>query len=200
MKISFADEGEFAVFKKQLKSALLTGKVRHFEVGDRTPAAVLILLFQKDGELHVLLTKRSEKLRNHSGQISFPGGKIEKQDLSPEAAALRETFEETGITSSALEKAGRFNDYVTTSGFHISSFIAFAEEPECVPAGDEVDEYLKVPMEIFVKEKYSSKSTTVLEGVEVPTWHYPFQGKDIWGMTARALTELAQVIREGKCS
>ncbi len=198
MKISFENNEDFVLFKKQLKDVLRRRTSRHFELEDRTPSAVMILLFQKDGALHVLLTKRSEKLRHHSGQISFPGGRTEKQDSSPEETALRETFEETGIPASAVEKAGRFNDYITTTGYHISSFVGFTDEPECVPspASWEVDEYLKVPMEIFINEKYSSKSTAVLDGREVPTWHYPFQGKDIWGMTARALTELAKVIRE----
>ena len=83
-------------------------------------AAVLIPVVDHEGDATVLLTKRAEKLRSHSGQVAFPGGTIDPTDPSPEAAALRETFEEIGLGRDRIEIIGRMPDYVAGSGYRIA--------------------------------------------------------------------------------
>ncbi|MEO1161222.1 MAG: CoA pyrophosphatase, partial [Pseudomonadota bacterium] len=81
------------------------------------PAAVLVGLLERDGELHVLLTQRSDELPTHAGQIAFPGGKIDAGDAGPVECALRETHEETGVSPEFVEPAGFLDVYQTGTGF-----------------------------------------------------------------------------------
>ena len=93
------------------------------------PAAVLVPLVNRKDEITVLLTKRTDHLNNHAGQISFPGGRMDQNDRSPEHTALRETEEEIGLTGQLIEVVGHLNDYVVGTGFLVSPIIGFIEPP-----------------------------------------------------------------------
>ena len=88
------------------------------------PAAVLIPLVKRPSELTILLTRRTDTLSVHAGQISFPGGRVEKYDLSPEDTALRETEEEIGLPRDRIETLGRLDDYITRTNFKITPIVA----------------------------------------------------------------------------
>jgi len=114
-------------------------------------AAVLIPVVDHDGEATVLLTKRAEKLRSHSGQVAFPGGTIDPTDASPEAAALRETFEEIGLGEDRIEIFGRMPDYVAGSGYRIAPVLGIVQPGfQLTLNAKEVDAAFEVPLRFLI--------------------------------------------------
>ena len=119
------------------------------EMLDRSfkPAAVLIGLVERDGEAQVILTKRTENLSNHSGQVAFPGGKIDDDDASPEAAALREAWEEIGLDINEVDILGRLPDYYSGSGYLIAPVIGAVSASAGYEINkDEVEYMFEVPL------------------------------------------------------
>ena len=115
------------------------------------PAAVLIPLIERRGGFTIMLTKRSQNLTDHPGQICFPGGRIDSTDDGPEFAALRETHEELGLSSKRVEVIGELDIYVTGTGFHITPFVGIVCPPISLnPAPSEVAEVLEVPLALAV--------------------------------------------------
>ena len=159
------------------------------------PAAVLIPLIERDSGLHVLLTQRSANLRDHAGQISFPGGRIEKGDLSPWHAALRETQEEIGISPETVEFAGYLPDHVVGTGFRVTPVVGFVGAPlKMLLAADEVDEVFEVPLEhIFDVTNQRLKARRIGE-TEVQFHDIRFQHRSIWGATAGILMTWQRLI------
>ena len=124
-----------------------------------TPAAVLVPLVDRADELTVLLTQRTEHLRDHAGQVSFPGGRIEPNDPSHEAAALREAEEEVGLPSDRVDLIGRLDRYVTRTGFEVVPVIGIVNPPFPIrPDPFEVAEVFEVPLR-FLADPKTIKST-----------------------------------------
>jgi len=136
-------------------------------------------------------------MRNHPGQISFPGGKVEKEDVSAELTALREAREEVGLDHSGIEILGKLSDlYVEVSRFSIQPFLAWADQkPEFVVDFGEVEELILFPISDFVSNEIISE--TELETVTGPlrVKYYPFNGEFIWGATAMILSELIEILK-----
>ena len=199
MKTRFENKEDFANFKSEIRSRLNKHKFRHIDSTGLKPSAVNILFLDKDGELHVFLTKRSTNLTHHKGQIAFPGGRFEETDASLLETAMRETFEEAGIEHGAIEHLGRFDDFVAVSGYHAACFVGAMEYPyEYKPRQGEVDECFEVPMRIFINKEYSETESAAVANKIVTVYHYPYMGKDIWGLTARILTDFAcKIITDG---
>ncbi|MCL1910730.1 MAG: CoA pyrophosphatase [Leptospirales bacterium] len=192
MKTRFENKEDFTNFKNEIRARLSKRELRHIDLAELKPSAVNILFLDKDGELHVLLTKRSTNLTHHKGQIAFPGGKFEKADGSLLETAMRETFEEAGIERGAIEHLGRFDDFVTVSGYHVACLVGVMEHPyEYKPRQGEVDECFEVPMRIFINMEYSEVESMAITNKVVNMYHYPYMGKDIWGLTARILMDFA---------
>jgi len=190
MKTRFENKEDFADFKNDIRTRLNKRKFRHTDPTGLKPSAVNILFLSKDNEPYVFLTKRSANLSNHKGQIAFPGGKFEKTDDSLLETAMRETFEEAGIERSAIEHIGRFDDYITFSGYHVACFVGAMEYPyKYKPRHGEVDECFEVPMRIFINKEYSETESAPVADKIVTVYHYPYMNKDIWGLTARILTD-----------
>ncbi len=151
-------------------------------------AAVLIGLVEREGETNVILTKRTEKLNSHSGQISFPGGKVDAEDPSPEAAALREAWEEIGLQQSEVSVIGRMPTYHSGSRFLIAPVIGEVKhEADFEINPDEVEYRFEVPLRFLMNpDNHTIASRTFDKNV----WHYfemPFEQHYIWGMTAGML-------------
>jgi 8-oxo-dGTP pyrophosphatase MutT (NUDIX family) len=136
----------------------------------------------------------------HPGQISFPGGKVEKEDLSAEMTALREAREEVGIDSESIEILGKLSDlYVEVSKFSIQPFLAWADKkPEFLLSKGEVEELILFPLSEFVANENISE--TELDTITGPlrVKYYPFDGKIIWGATAMILSELIEILKKQK--
>ena len=123
------------------------------------PAAVLIPVVEREKELTVLLTQRASQLKNHAGQISFPGGRIEPQDAGPSAAALREAHEEIGLAASYVSIVGYLADHILLSGFRVTPVVAFVRPGfELLLDSKEVSDTFEVPLSyVFAPENQRSQ-------------------------------------------
>jgi 8-oxo-dGTP pyrophosphatase MutT (NUDIX family) len=157
------------------------------------PAAVLIPLVEREEGFTVLLTQRASQLKNHAGQISFPGGRIEPEDLGPREAALREAHEEIGLEARFVTVVGYLSDYILLSGFRVTPVVSFVRPGfELLLDADEVDDTFEVPLS-HVFEPANHRSQRRLFGTssnEFPVWDIQYKGHNIWGATAGMLLNL----------
>ncbi len=158
------------------------------------PAAVLIPIEPGRG---VWLTRRSNNLPSHAGQVAFPGGKIDPADASPEAAALREAHEEIALNPADAEILGRMDDYITGTGFHITSILALIS-PGAVftPAADEVEAVFCLPFETLLDPAAPTRRAATFRGEAREFWVWPEPNHFIWGATAEILVNLALLLKE----
>ncbi len=156
-------------------------------------AAVLLPLFVRDGALRVLLTRRTDTVEHHRGQISFPGGVEEEDDESPWATAVRETEEELGIAPGDVHLLGALTPLVTVTEFFVEPFVGAIPYPHVLkPAAAEIAEVIDVPIAALLDPKALERR--VLPGREEPTLFYHHGSHVIWGATARMLKELLDAL------
>jgi 8-oxo-dGTP pyrophosphatase MutT (NUDIX family) len=154
------------------------------------PAAVLVPVVAR-AEPMVLLTQRTAHLKDHAGQISFPGGKIDKADASPLAAALREAEEEIGLAADRIEPIGYLDLYLTTFGFRIVPLVArVAPEFSLALNRDEVDDAFEVPLAFLMAPENHQRHSRDWNGLTRHFYAMPFGGRYIWGATAGILRNL----------
>ncbi len=158
---------------------------------EQRAAAVLVPFVQRENALSVLFTRRAGHLRQHAGQISFPGGAVEAADHDVVAAALRETGEETGIAAKMVEPFGFLDCLDTVSGFCVTPVAGFMRGDYSVRLQEqEVEEVFEVPLE-FILEPASLKREHVLwRGRERDIFAFEWEGRRIWGATAAILKNL----------
>ena len=159
-----------------------------------TEAAVLIPIVERNNGLKVILTKRSNNLKQHPGQVSFPGGKSEKTDKSLVATALRETREEIGINNKNVEILGQLSKHVTITGFKITPFIgkistSFSTKIQT----SEVSEIFEVSLSHLSKPKNFRVESVKWKGKKRFFYSIPYGPYYIWGATARILKNLADL-------
>lgn len=155
-------------------------------------AAVLVVLREYQGELQLLLTKRSSDLRHHPGQISFPGGKMEANEQSHQAA-LRETHEETGITPEHLQLIGQLPSYATGTGFLIQPWIALlSQEVELKLQTAEVESAFWLPLSFVLDSQNIHSEYFAMHGQSHLVHFMPYGPHLIWGATAAILYSLKQ--------
>jgi 8-oxo-dGTP pyrophosphatase MutT (NUDIX family) len=168
--------------------------------GGYTRAAVLIPLFQKDSEYQVLFTKRTHKVENHRGQISFPGGRVDEGDGSLQETALREANEEIGLLREDVTILGQIDDATTlSSNFIIHSFVGLIPYPYNFRINpQEVKRLIQVPFRVFLGDSplHDSDDTVEYEGARYRTPTYTFQGDVIWGATARIMEDFLRILGE----
>ena len=152
------------------------------------PAAVLVALIDRAAGPHVLLTRRTEALRHHAGQISFPGGSIDPGDADPVAAALREASEEVGLGSGLSQPLGYLDPFVTITGFHVFPVVATVSRAY-VPLLDprEVAEAIEVPLDFLLDARNVRELDVDWQGRRRRLLEYRYQGHHIWGATAAML-------------
>ena len=155
------------------------------------PASVLIPIVARSGEMTMLFTRRTENLRSHSGQISFPGGRAEPDDASPEATALRETHEEIGLEPEKVELIGRLAEYRTRTGYRITPVIGVIVPPwEVRPDAREVDEVFEVPLAFLLDPRNHQRHSRLFQGETRAFFAIPYRDYYIWGATAGMLVNL----------
>lgn len=155
-------------------------------------AAVLIPLVDDGTQLNVLLTKRAMHLRHHPGQISFPGGKVEKSDKSLIETASRETHEEIGLTPELIDVVGCLHSYQVISGFVVTPIIAFIPNNYIFTKdSNEVSEIFQVPLAYFLNIANHISFKVQRKGFSHHVHFMPYKGYNIWGATASMLKDLA---------
>ena len=160
-----------------------------------TQAAVLVPIVCHAGAPSVLLTRRSDHLKVHGGQISFPGGRREPQDHSPEATALRETEEEVGVNRHHVDVIGRLDDYVTVTGFQITPIVGLLTPPlHLEPDRFEVAEMFEVPLDFLMNPKNALHQIVKKDGKRRRYIAILYQDYYIWGATADMLVNLREVL------
>jgi 8-oxo-dGTP pyrophosphatase MutT (NUDIX family) len=165
-----------------------------------TPAAVLVAFLQGAAP-GVLLTKRNAHLSTHAGQVSFPGGRIESGDASPEVAALREAEEEIGLAPGRVELLGRLGDYVTGTGYRITPVLGVLPAGvemaglELAPSVDEVDSVFVLPLSVLLDPAAPRRRRMFYRERMREFWVWPHSEHYIWGATAGILVQLAGLLR-----
>lgn len=161
------------------------------------PASVLVPVLRRREGLRVLLTRRSETLRSHKGQISFPGGRREPGDVSAAAAALREAEEEVGLPAPAIEVVGYLDDYPTLTRYLVTPVVAMVEDvAEVRPCAREVAEIFEVPLEFLLDARNFERKILSREGLNVPFFELNYGAYRIWGATAGMLWNLAEKVEQ----
>lgn len=160
-------------------------------------AAVLVPLVERDEGVHVLFTQRTTYLKDHAGQISFPGGGVEAHDRHRQDTALRETEEEIGIVRSAIAVLGQLPEYEMQSGFRITPVVGWIHPPYTARLDPlEVEDVFEVPLAHFLRPERYQRRCYVIDGVERKYLAIPYQGRYIWGATAGMLYLLYQLLRD----
>lgn len=163
-----------------------------------TPAAVLLILYTKDGEYCVLLNKRSEEVEYHKGEISFPGGARDPEDKDFLDTALRETEEEMGIDRKDVMILGELDEVATRSRFQVKVFVGTIEYPyNFKPSAVEIAEVLEVPIPSLNDPSNWRIETRLEDGIPVSTRSYAYKKHIIFGVTARILQQFLEVLADG---
>lgn len=166
--------------------------VEGFEAGrDTIAAAVLVPIVDRPSGLTVLLTQRTAHLRDHPGQISFPGGRCEPQDADPQATALRECEEEVGLRPEQVEILGCLPEYATSTGFRVTPVVGLVTPPLNLQLDDfEVADVFEPPLAFLLDDANYRREALMYEGVRREFWAVPWEGRYIWGATAGMLVGL----------
>jgi 8-oxo-dGTP pyrophosphatase MutT (NUDIX family) len=159
------------------------------------PAAVLVPLIERPAGLHLLLTRRTEHLREHAGQISFPGGRVEPLDTSLRDTALREAAEEIGMRSEYVEVVGYLPPHAVVTGFVITPVVGIvAGEPTLVADSSEVAEIFEAPLSFFLDPANRLDGQRSWHGVSFAVPEFQVGEHRVWGATAQIISTLIQII------
>lgn len=149
-----------------------------------TAAAVLVPVFVKEGEPHLLFTKRTSTVRHHKGQISFPGGAMDPDDGSLAATALRETHEEIGVDPAHVRLLAELDDMVTPTLFRVTPFVGTIPYPYGFQINaDETDELIEVPWSHLSDPSHHRVGTKTFAGRTYEVHYYDYLHHTIWGVT-----------------
>jgi len=190
------ESAEEAPWRQRVRD-ILSQRQRHILSGDHlTPSAVLVPIYEKDGEWHVVLTKRSDAVEHHKGQVSFPGGAHDASDGDLEATALREAFEEVGIRPEDVEILGNLDEQETfSSHFAVSPYVGVIPYPyEFRISREEVETLIEAPVSALLEPESFSPQTPDAEGKLHPWGYYRYGGHDITGVTAQMLKQLLDLV------
>lgn len=182
-----SDRFSEATLREPLRRALARRVLVRAAVISGAGAAVLVPLFEHEGEVHVWLLRRSAELRRHAGQVGFPGGKTDPADATPLATALREADEEIGLHPDSVDVLGRLDDLVTGTGFTVAPFVGWLTAPFVpIPNGAEVARVFHGPLRLFMQKPRG-----------IPPFHgHTVDGELVWGVTGRIVASFVKVLRE----
>jgi 8-oxo-dGTP pyrophosphatase MutT (NUDIX family) len=162
-------------------------------------ACVMVTLVNKENHLHLLLTKRSETVEHHKGQISFPGGMVDDGDESETATAFREVEEEIGIHRSAIEVLGLLDDIHIPTGFDVTPVVGYIEDlSKLKPNFEEVAEVLLIPLEKFFDPALCRLETRILMGTPRQVFIFDVWNEPVWGATAHIIHQLTELVLSTK--
>ncbi len=184
--------------KTRFKKLLAARQKQPINDPGRIRSAVLIPLYEEQGQYHIVFIKRTETVKTHKGQISFPGGAMDRGDKTLRDTALRECQEEIGVRAEDVEVLGELDDEITTtSNYIVTPFVALIPWPyRFTREKAEVAEILSVPVAALLDKTCLKKDIETLDGgIVVDSYNYHYKGRVIWGATARILHKLLDIIR-----
>ncbi len=188
---------QYLMSLSRIRQKLAAYPARGLECVTRIRASVLVPLLEKEHVLHVLLTKRTEWVKAHPGEISFPGGMYEKADVETTRTALRESQEEIGVSPEEVEVIGRLDDMTTLTGFVITPYVGILPYPYPFTINKKEVAYL-----IYLPFEHLVKSVLVQEQIEYRGQRETidciyYEGERIWGATCRMLIKLKRIVCDG---
>jgi 8-oxo-dGTP pyrophosphatase MutT (NUDIX family) len=158
------------------------------------PAAVLILLTQQEDNWHIVLTQRTAHLHDHAGQISFPGGRKDEEDVDLVATALREANEEIGVDASKIELLGALPSYVTITAYEVTPVVAISAPQTFTCDPFEVADVFQVPLAHVLDEANWRRDSFLRAGLRREYWAVPYKERYVWGATAGMLRTFKSVL------
>jgi len=181
----------------QIEAVIHQHKAVEIPIGEYRPASVLMPLYWKNGELYTLFTRRTSHLKDHSGEISFPGGGRHDGDTDILETALRECEEEVGLDREDVTVFGRLDDVVSSYGYHVVPWVGLI--PSDYPFKTdpfEVESLIELPLRKLRDPAVFSEEDWHHKGRVLPVYFYRLEGHEIWGLTARVLTQFLQWTRD----
>jgi 8-oxo-dGTP pyrophosphatase MutT (NUDIX family) len=181
--------------KEELRQFLASRQKTRLSGRGLTEAAVLVPVFGKAGEYHILFTQRSDQVMHHKGQISFPGGARSEVDASLLDTALRESWEEIGLEAKDVEILGELDDTpTTTSSFNISPFVAFIPYPYQFTLNPyEINGIFSVPVSALLHKAKRGEGRYTFDNEVYFGCSYEYEGRVIWGATAQIVQQFLDV-------
>ena len=160
-------------------------------------AAILFPLIERKNNINVILTKRSEYMSDHPGQVCFPGGKYDSKDKTMENCAKREAMEEIGLKSDHIRILGELDKCFTGTGFKIAPVIASVSS-NYIPQIDksEVSEVFEVPLKFLINYKNRHIVSSKYEGIKYCFYEYYWKNKKIWGSTAKIIVNFCDIVKK----
>ena len=177
----------------------LPSDMEFYDLSKARKGAVLILLYPHEDKINTILTLRPSYEGVHSGQVSFPGGKLDPTDESLAAAALREAEEEVGLNRNDIKLIGNLSNlYIPPSNFLVSPFVGIMnKKPQLKKDDREVEKIIEVPITYFLDETIRGRKTiTPREFVSFETPFYDVEGHTVWGATAMMLSEMMEILKQ----
>jgi len=186
-------------FIDQIQNLLSSRQRRVIEHPPFSHAAVLVPLFQKEGDCHLLFTKRSEQVKYHKGEISFPGGVVDEEDKELINTALREADEEIGLKESDVQIIGLLDDIVTITEFIVTPIVGLFTYPYSFKVSEvEIAELIEVPLASLLEEDCFSEREIFRGGQNEIVYAYQYGKHIIWGATARILKQFLDLISSSR--
>ena len=181
----------------RLKQLLAARRKQYIDEPERIRSAVLVPLYLDHGQYHIVFIKRTDTVKTHKGQISFPGGGWDKKDKTLLDTAIRESCEEIGLRREDIKIIGEMDDEITTtSNYIVTPFVAVIPWPYRFTAcKEEVAEIISVPVAALRDKRCLKMSIETMEGgIVVDSYNYHYNGNVIWGATARILHKFLEII------
>jgi len=182
--------------RERIRKVLSARRRRTAPTGRWTRAAVLVPLFEKGGRPHVLFTKRTHRVKHHKGEISFPGGVVDERDKDIEATALRETYEEIGLSPENARILGELDEaFTVSSAYLITPVVAEIVYPYPFSINEEeIEELIEIPLEAFLERDHWREETYSHGGKKVLGYRFEYEGRIIWGATARIMRQFLDLL------
>jgi 8-oxo-dGTP pyrophosphatase MutT (NUDIX family) len=181
---------------EQLQHYLAHRQKKHISDPTLTPAAVLVPVYCKDDEYHLLFIRRSDTVQHHKGETSFPGGHFDHTDKTLLDTAIRECTEEIGLNPENIEVLGELDDAITVnSNYLITPFLACIPHPYKFTLQKwEVESLVEIPLQAFLEQNPDLSNKTTPDGCQLESYVYHYRQTKIWGATARILHDLLEIL------